>query len=418
MKKNRTTKEESKAPVHHVPESREERVRLLQQGLSELQGEVLRLMAEQLLLAEVEELCGARYERVEGRAGYRYGRQPGVMTAAGQRQSVSRPRVRTKDGKERPLEHYRLLNDPDAMGAASLRRMLRGVSTRNYAEVIEPFSEGYGVSRSNISRAFARGSEAELEKLLGRRFEGVRFVAIMIDGIEFQGTTLVCVLGVTEDGTKRILGLREGATENSVVVTELLADIRERGVDTTQATLFILDGAKALKKAVVNVWGDRALIQRCRVHKKRNIKRHLSERHWQELDKRLALAWSGEDYQQGMKSLETTARWLERLAPDAAKSLQEGMEETMTLVRLGCPAELRRSLSSTNLIESAFSVAADVTRRVKRWRDGSMRLRWCASGLLRAEAQFRKIRGCSELQKLVRALDKCTANVDASRNAA
>jgi putative transposase len=418
MKKNRTARGEIKSEVE-VPASRRDRVALLQQGLREMQGEVLRLMAEELLLAEVEELCGARYERVEARAGYRYGEQRGVMTAAGQRQPVNRPRVRTKDGKEVRLQSYELLNAPDAMGEASLKRMLRGVSTRNYSEVIETFQEGYGVSRSSVSLAFARGSTAELEKLLGRRFEGTRFAVIMLDGIDVQGATLVCALGIEESGTKRILGLREGATENAVVVTELLSDLRERGVDTTQPTLFVIDGGRALAKAVRDVWGDRAIIQRCRVHKKRNVRRHLPERHWPELDKRLALAWGAESYEQGAKSLQTTVKWLERLAPDAAKSLKEGMEETMTLVRLECPKELVPVLSTTNPIESAFSIAAEVTRRVKRWQDGSMRVRWCASGLLRAEAQFRRIRGCEQMPLLVKVLDAFSGSaVDRVKRAA
>jgi transposase-like protein len=192
---------------------------------------------------------------------------------------------------------------------------------------------------------------------------------------------------------KRLLGVRQGATENAGVCTALLEDLCSRGLDTSSPTLLVLDGAKALHAAVRRVWADKALIQRCQVHKKRNVQEHLPQKHWEDLSRQLHAAYHETDYDQALKGLKTTARWLERLNPDAAASLREGMEETLTVVRLGVPDLLRRTLATTNPIESAFSVAENVTRRVKCWREGDMRQRWCTAGLLRAESKFHRVKG-------------------------
>ena len=227
----------------------------------------------------------------------------------------------------------------------------------------------------------------------------------MIDGVEYAGQTMMVALGITEDGTKQILGLRQGATENAAVCVALLEDLQARGLQTSQPTLLVLDGSKALHAAVKRVWGENAVIQRCQVHKRRNIKAHLPEKHHAELDRRLAAAYQAEDYDEARKSLETTAKWLSRLNPDAAASLREGLEETLTVIRLGLTGPLRRTLCSTNPIESALSVARRVTSRVTRWRDGDMRLRWCVAGLMRAESKFRRVRGHRAMHSFVQALE-------------
>jgi transposase-like protein len=227
----------------------------------------------------------------------------------------------------------------------------------------------------------------------------------MIDGIEYAGETMVVALGVMEDGTKRILGLRHGATENAEVCTALLEDLVERGLDTARPTLLVLDGSKALHAAAKRVWGKNAVIQRCQVHKKRNIKAHVPEKHWPELERRLAAAYQETDYETARRSLEGTATWLARINPDAASSLREGLEETLTVVRLGVPGVLRRSLATTNPIESALSVTRRVTARVTRWRDGDMRKRWCVAGLLRAESTFRRLKGHRAMPTLLKALE-------------
>jgi transposase-like protein len=250
-----------------------------------------------------------------------------------------------------------------------------------------------------------KASAESVEQLATRRFDGVRFPAIFIDGVEYAEETMVVALGMTEDGTKRVLGLRQGATENAEVVTSLLEELRERGLDTSRGTLFVIDGSKALRAAIKRVWGRRAVIQRCQVHKKRNVKAHLAEAHHEELDRRLAAAYGEAHYDSALAKLRLTVRWLDRISPAAAASLREGMEETLTVVRLGVPELLRRTLSSTNPIESALNVVRALTNRVKRWRDGDMRQRWCATGLMRAEEKFRRIKGYKQIPQLVAALD-------------
>ena len=390
-----------------LPLDREELLELMQDSLGSLALELGLLVASSLLEDEVTRLCGPRYQRRPGRAHTRYGHQRGVATLAGQKIAIERPRVRHTDGRgERPLEIYARLQSPDAMPRAVLRRMVRGVSTRDYAGVVDLARDGFGVAKSSVSRDFVRASAADVQALAERRFEGQRFPVVMIDGVEYAGQTMVVALGITEDGSKRILGLRQGATENAGVCVALLEELQARGLDTSRPTLLVLDGSKALHAAVTRVWGDRAVIQRCQVHKRRNLKAHLAEKHHAELDRQLAGAYQGEDYEEARASLETTAKWLSRLNPDAAASLREGLEETLTVIRLGLTGALRRTLCSTNPIESALSVTRRVTARVTRWRDGDMRQRWCVAGLLRAESKFRRVKGHRAMKAFLKALDR------------
>jgi putative transposase len=261
------------------------------------------------------------------------------------------------------------------------------------------------VARSCVSRGFVRASAAGVKALAERRLDGECFAAVMIDGVEYAGETMVVALGITEDGAKRVLGLRPGASENAVVVAALLEDLAGRGLDPTRPTLFVLDGSKALHAAVTRVWGRNAVIQRCQVHKRRNGKAHVPEKHGPELERRLSEAYHATAYATAVTSLEATARWLERLNADAASSLREGLEETLTVVKLGVAGALRRTLATTNPIESALSVTRRVTSRVTRWRDGDMRRRWCVAGLLRAESKFRRVKGHRAMPSLIKALD-------------
>jgi transposase-like protein len=385
---------------------REELLRQAQDALHAFAVEIGLRVAGQLLDDEVQRLCGPRYQRQADRRVTRYGRQAGVISLAGQKLPVSRPRVRSAGGHgEVALETYGLLQREEAMPAACLQRMVRGVSTRDYEGVVDLACAGFGVKKSSVSRGFVRASAQAVEELATRRFDGVRFAAVFIDGVEYAGETLVVALGMTDDGTKRVLGLRQGATENAEVVTSLLEELRDRGLDTSRATLFVLDGAKALRAAVRRVWGRQAVIQRCQVHKKRNVKAHLAEEQHMELDRRLGAAWGQTSYEQALAQLQGTVRWLGRHSPDAASSLREGLEETLTVVRLGVPDALRRTLASTNPIESALNVVRTLTRRVKRWRDGDMRHRWCTAGLLRAEQKFRRVKGHRHIPQLLASLD-------------
>jgi len=385
---------------------REELVAMMQDSLTSFATEMGLRIAQCLLEDEVDRRCGQRYQRVPRRRVTRYGHQQGVVVVAGQKVPVRRPRMRyTRRCGEAELATYAFLQSPEAMPEAVLRRMVRGVSCRDYEGVVDLARDGFGVNKSSVSRSFVKASAKEVRELSERRFDEERFLVIFIDGVEYAGETMICAMGITEDGSKRILGLRQGATENADVCTALLTDLRDRGLKTDVPTLFVLDGSKALRAAVKRVWGRHAVIQRCQAHKKRNVQGHLPKKHWQELSRQLNLAYQGSDYQEALKSLKTTARWLDRISPDAAASLREGMEETLTVVRLGVPKMLRRTLATTNPIESAFSVAENVTARVKRWRDGDMRKRWCTAGLLRAESKFRRVKGYRHMSRLLKALE-------------
>ena len=356
---------------------------------------------------DVAELCGRRYERGVSRGAYRHGWQGGYVVLAGQKIAIDRPRVRGLDGDggEVELPTYARLQDDQAMPESVLRRMAAGVSCRDYAGVIDLACEGFGVKRSSVSQQFIRASIAQLQQFSGRRFDGMRLAAIFIDGLDFAGETMVCALGVASDGRKHVLGLRQGATENAAVVQALLSELRDRGVATDQATLFVIDGAKALRSAIKQVWGRYAIIQRCQVHKKRNVQAHLPKKYGKELDRRLDEAYAQSDYDEAVKQLKATVRWLKQINPDAASSLAEGLEETVTVARLKIGKTLGATLSTTNPIESAFDTARQVTGRVKRWREGDMRRRWCACGLLRAERGFRRVKGHRDLPKLIKALN-------------
>ena len=387
---------------------RKEVLELLQEGLHNLAVEIGQLVAVGLLEDEVEQLCGGRYEHhPQQRVATRHGGQRGWAMVAGQKVPLERPRVRHTDGRgEAELGVYRLLQQPDNLRAAVLRKMLHGVSARNYEEVVERVRQSYGVKRSSVSRHYVRVMADRIREFCERRWDGVRFVAIMIDGKSFAREMMIVVLGVTDRGEKHILGLRQGATENAEVGKELLESLRDRGVRTDVPTLFVLDGAKALRAAVVSVWGENAVVQRCRIHKRRNVKAHLAKGYWPELERRLAEAYGETDYARALALLKKATVWLNGINPDAAASLQEGMEETLTVVRLGVPGKLRRTLSNTNAIESPFSVVEAVTGRVKRWRDGEMRWRWCVAGLLRVEQHFRRVDGYRQLPALPAALER------------
>lgn len=390
-----------------LPVDREQILRAMQDRLNGLATELGLVLALQFLEEEVSQHCGPRYQRQSQRQLTRYGHQEGVITLAGQKLPIRKPRMRYTNGQgEAALAMYAQMQRDDAMPEAALRRLVRGVSCRNYEEVIERAADGFGINKSSVSRAFVRASAVEVKRLAERRWDDSRFLAIFIDGLEYAGETMVVALGMTEKGDKRILGVRQGATENTAVSVALLENLRERGVATDQPTLFVLDGAKALTKAVKDVWGKQAVIQRCQQHKQRNVQAHVPEDHWPEVKRRLEEAYRQTNHAQATAQLKGTIKLLERISPDAAASLREGWEETLTVVRLGLAEPLRRTLATTNPIESALSVARTVTERVKRWRQGNMRQRWCATGLLHAETKFRRVKGHRHLRALKQALQQ------------
>lgn len=418
------TRELNDAGAVQLVLDREELLQVLQDGVDALMMNMGLTVAQELLEDEVRRRCGERHERRPDRTEVRHGSQPGVATMCGQKVPLDKPRVRTvasqgRRSAEVVLEIYEALNRQGVMPEAALRRMVRGVSCRDYEDVIDKACDGFGVKKSSVSRHFVRATTDRLAELNARRFEE-RFVVIYIDGLIYAGQTIVLALGVTVDGRKLILGMRHGATENATVCKDLLADIVGRGVDNELPTLFVIDGSKALRSAIDDVWGINGVVQRCQQHKRRNVQDYVPKQHWAEVQRRLNAGYRETDHAAALKSLKLTARWLDRISPDGAASLREGLHETLTVVELGIEDQwLRRTLVTTNPIESAIGVARTVTGRVKRWRDGDMRKRWCAAGLLRAEQKFRRIKGHKHLPALVAALDKhIEKRVDAKQKAA
>jgi len=394
-------------------------LREMQEGLHQFAVNLGLEVVTLFMAQEIEQLCGKRYGRPEEREATRHGSQPGVITIGGQKMSIDRPRARSSQGKgEVALKTYEMAQRDEAMPNAVLKRMVRGVSCRDYQGVIDLASEGFGVKRSSVSRQFQTASKEKIRELCERTFDQERIAVIFIDGVGFADTTMITALGMTDDGRKRVLGFREGGTENSLVCKALLADLVERGLDSSKPVLFVIDGAKALRKAITEVWGDLAVVQRCRAHKKRNVQAHVPERHWPEVERMLDTAWHQVDHAKALKKLQTLAAYLELVSPDAAGSLREGMEETITVIKLRLDPGLSVHLHTTNPIENLFSVARKTTNRVKRWRDGQMKSRWCAAALLHAENGFRRIKGFRHMPQLIAALDAHVTRLSKQRKSA
>ena len=336
---------------------------------------------------------------------WRHGSQPGYVVYGGRKVGMDRPRVRGKGGGEIGLDTYRAFQRSDKMQGAVARQLTRRCSARDYAGAIDDCLEGYGISRSSVSRQWKAATEKELQKLCQRPMpEGL--VALVLDGKQVKEDCVVVAVGVTIDGRKQVLGLWHGATENSTVVKGLLEDLIERGLDPEQPMLFLIDGSGALRKAIRQMFGSDALVQRCRVHKQRNIVAYLPKSKQQQAIWRLRDAWAQSDHEEAEEELRKTVRWLDNISPSAAHSLEEALEETLTLQKLGVNGLLLTSLSSTNLIESCFSRSGEWCSRVKKWIGPKMLLRWTAAGLLQAERGFRRIRGYRHLPRLASALQK------------
>jgi len=289
--------------------------------------------------------------------------------------------------------------------------MMRGLSTRNYGAVVQEFREAYGIEKSAVSEQFIEASREKLRELRERPLGELRLCAVLIDGTPFRDCQMMVALGIGCDGRKTVLGLREGATENQTVVSELLSDLAGRGLDFRVPRLYVLDGSKALHAAVRRPAGEAAFIQRCQVHKRRNVLDHLPEEHRPAVKRKLQNAYALAEYADAKRALEKLHRELMDLNPSAARSLGEGMEETLTVHRLGVPEKLRRSLASTNVIESAFSIVETVCRNVKRWRPGDQTERWVGSGLPVAERQFKRVRGFREIPQLLASLANAVSRI-------
>jgi putative transposase len=368
-------------------------------GLAGLQ--IIRAVIED----EVRRRVGPRHQPDPGSSCLRWGQQPGYVVFAGQKVAVERPRVRTRQGEEVSLDSYARLQHDGRRQRAVRDGIVAGLTSRNYHRAVGSVLEGYGIEKSSVSRQFVAASAAQMKQLCEKKLDGLDLVAILIDGIHLGKQVLVVALGIETSGEKHVLGLWQGATENTTVVKELLEDLVARGLNPERRYLFVIDGAKALRAAIERVFGARAEVQRCQIHKRRNVKEHLPKSAQGDTDRRIRNAYAMTDYTAAKAELEKIFRQLERINPSAARSLEEGLEETLTMHRLGVGTLLRRTLASTNPIESCLSTVERVARNVKRWRAGDHALRWTATGLLEAERKFRRVKGYRELELLQRKLN-------------
>jgi transposase-like protein len=359
--------------------------------------------------AEITAVCGPKGRHDPDRTATRHGSEKGSVVLGGRRVPVRRPRARTGDGHEVTLSTYQLFASEDQLTAVVMERMLAGLATRRHTAAAEPVGAAVvqaasATSRSAVSRRFIAQTKTALAELLARDLSGLNVKVLMIDGEHIAEHCCIVALAITADGTKVPVGLWEGSTENKTVARHLLADLVDRGLDTDDGLLVVIDGAKALSAAVTAVFGASAAIQRCTVHKRRNVAEHLPEdqRGW--VDAKLVRALNNRDAAAGLRDAKALATALERKHPGAAASLREGLPELFTVARLGITGTLAKTLTSSNPIESMISIARTTNRNVTRWRDGQMVLRWTAAGMLNAQRSFRRVKGYKQMPQLVTAL--------------
>jgi putative transposase len=385
-------------------------------------GAGLQVMAA-IMEQDVAAVCGPRGRHDPQRTATRHGHERGSVTLGGRRVAVTRPRMRATDGSgELPVPAYELFSGTEVLGRMAMERMLAGLSTRHYPAGLEPVGAraeqaAAATSRSAVSRRFVTATETALAQLLGADLRRLDLVAFMVDGVHFGEHTCVVALGIDIDGVKHPLALVEGSTENATLVTDLIVGLRERGLDVTRPILAVLDGSKALRRAVVDVF-DHPVLARCQLHKIRNVRDRLPEKLRSVVTARMRRAYRAESALAAEAELTGLAAELDRTHPGAAASLREGLDETLTVLRLGVPPTLARTLRSTNAIESMISICRDRSANVKRWRDGQMALRWCAAGMVEAGKQFRRVNGHLHLRTLRAALERhvATENLAANRH--
>jgi transposase-like protein len=381
-------------------------------------GAGLQVMAA-IMEEDVAAVCGPRGRHDVDRVAVRHGHGAGSVSLGGRRVPVARPRMRAADGSgELAVPSYELFSDTEVLGRMALERMLAGLSTRRYDVGLEPVGTrtekaATAASRSAVSRRFVAQTETALAELLAADLSCLDLVALMVDGVHFGEHTCVVALGIGIDGTKHPLSLVEGSTENTTLVTDLIVGLRERGLDVTRPILVVLDGSKALRRAVLDVF-DRPVIGRCQLHKIRNVEDRLPEKLRSVVASRMRRAYHADSALAAEAELCALAAELDRTHPSAAASLREGMVETLTVLRLGIPPTLARTLRSTNAIESMISICRSHASNVKRWRDGQMALRWCAAGMVEAGKQFRRVNGHMHLRSLRDTLERVTETVSAT----
>lgn len=382
----------------------------LRKGVGELIRQAGLQVMQLLMEEEVNQIVGERSQPVAGRTASRWGTEQGYCVVMGQKVPVRRPRVRSTEDREIRLGSYEMFHRGEPLTETVWEKLMMGLSTRKYGDAVRQFSEAYGLEKSAISEHFIEASRSKLKQLMERPLRKQKFCALTVDATPFEGQQMVAAMGIGCDGKKTILGIRQGATENATVVGELLSDLMNRGFDFTEPKLYVLDGGKALHAAVRKHAGEAAPIQRCQVHKRRNVLDHLGDDQREGIAAKLNAAYAHEEYEPAKQALDALHRELMHLNPSAARSLAEGMEETLTVHRLHVHPQLRKTLSNTNVIESAFAIVEKVCANVKRWHGGDQRERWVGSGLLVAEKQFRHVKGHRHIQALIRVLETLKPN--------
>lgn len=378
---------------------------LAQQGLMNLALAAFTKLAEGMMRWEVDQLAGPKNQDNSSRASLRWGSQPGYCVVGGQKVPLQRPRVRDVRQREVPLGSYHMLQGASLMEDSVWHKIMHGLTTRRYSDVVRELEEAYGIEKSAVSEYFIEASRGRLQKLQSRTLGEHALCAMMIDGTCFRDQEVVVAIGLTLQGHKVVLGLHQGATENATVVKHLLDDIAQRGVAFDVPRLYVLDGGKGLHAAVRKIAGKCGVIQRCQIHKIRNVVDHLTEEHQAAVRCKMRNAYAMRDYAEAKRGLDALLRELMDLNPSAARSLEEGMEETLSVHRLRVPDKLRATLRSTNPIESTFDTVDVVCRNVKRWKGGDQYLRWVASGLLWAEFRWNRVHGHREIPILVKELE-------------
>ena len=375
--------------------------------------QVLASMMEQ----DREDLCGPRWKRDPDRKAGRAGTTPSEVTLGGRRIGMKRPRVRSQEGKELALPSFAFAARRDPLDRHALDAVACGISSRKYARSLDRLPEEIderSVSKSSVSRRYVAMTTKQMTAWLTTPLGDRSFPIIMIDGIVLGDHTVLMALGIDIEGKKQILGVREGDTENSRMAKALLRDLVARGLDPERARLFVIDGAKALRSAIRKVFGDLGVVQRCQLHKQRNVLGHLPDGMQASVKSILQEAWSLSDAKLARARLERLASSLEADHPGAADSVREGLEETLTLQGLGIEGTLYRKLRSTNMIENLNSGIAAYSKNVKRWQGGSMVLRWVSAAIVEAEKKFRRVQGWRDIEKLVRALNVIEAKEEAT----
>jgi transposase-like protein len=398
----------SKERRDHVSELLDIDVReFIRTGVNEYLSRALQFFAEMLMASEVQEKAGKRYARDTDKTCARWGSQDSSAFVLGQRMPIDKPRLRTADGKaEIPLETAEALTDPKTLDENAGKRLLIGVSTRRYVDTVDGLIQERGIGRQSISRKGAEYMAKKLEEFQARSLKQLDLVCIFVDGIHIDGTVHVVALGVDVQGKKHVLGMMPGETEDHIICCDLLANLIERGLTEVGGLLFVIDGGKGLRKAIRKFYGKRVAVQRCIIHKIRNLESHTPKHMHQELRHKFQAAFAMESLVDAETAFDQLRRELSIIRPSAEKSLLEGLAEVLTLHRLSVTGALRKSLCTTNSIESIFSTARFYSRNVKRWRGEKQAQRWLAAGLLEAETKLKPVNGYTRLKDLQKNLRK------------